>query len=99
MPQPSQRVEVLVDAPLISRIASLAEAAGIAHHMVVATMGGTGPHGRWRRDEVTGTTAKQLFIANTTAERAAALIEALRPLLESHDLLITCTTVDVLGAP
>lgn len=98
MPQPRQRIEVLVDAPLIPRITALAEAAGIPHHMVVPTVGGHGPHGRWRRDEVTGTTAKHLVILHCLPDAGHTFIEALRPLIASHDLQVTRAQVDLLGS-
>jgi hypothetical protein len=85
---PLIRIEVLVDGPLVPRIAGLADAAGIAAHMLLTTLGGKGRQGRWRRDEVTGATAKQVFVAVTTADKARAFQSAMEPLVETHDLLV-----------
>lgn len=85
---PDIRLEVLVDGPLVPRVVALAEAAGIERYMLLLTQGGRGRHGRWRRDEVTGTTSKQLFVAVMPPAQAQALSSALAPLVESHDLLV-----------
>jgi hypothetical protein len=85
---PDIRFEVLVDGPLVPRVLALAEAAGITRYMLLATQGGRGRNGRWRRDEVTGTTAKQLFVAIMPAEKAESFSVALAPLLETLDLLV-----------
>ncbi|GGI83824.1 hypothetical protein GCM10007973_20430 [Polymorphobacter multimanifer] len=81
------------------RITALAEAAGVTRHMVLPTLGGLGEHGRWRRDEVTGTTAKQLFVAVLPAPRAEALLGALAPLEASHDLLIITSAATIIAQP
>ncbi len=98
MTQSSTRIEVLVDAPLVARIVTAAQAAGILRYMIVPTLSGQGPLGRWRRDEVTGTTTKQLVIAVCPPEQGEALIEALRPLVGSHDLQIVRSTVEMLSS-
>jgi len=85
---PDIRVEVLVDGPLVPRVVALAEAADVQQYMLLATQGGRGRNGRWRRDEVTGTTAKQLFVAIMTPAQAVALSAALSPLVDALDLLV-----------
>ncbi len=94
---PCRRVEVLVDGPLMPRIVAAAEAAGIRHHMVLPTLGGLGGHGRWRRDEVTGTTAKQLFVALVPPAAAEALEAALAPWIESYDLMVVESDARMIG--
>lgn len=94
---PDVRLEILVDGPLVPRVIALAEAAGVSHYMLLMTQGGRGRHGRWRRDEVTGTTNKQLFVAILTPGVADALCAELEPLAESHDLLVITSPASVFG--
>ncbi len=82
------RIEVLVDGPLVPRIITLAETAGVASYTLLTTLGGMGVHGRWRRDEVTGTTAKQLFVTIVTEADAERVLAAFSPLMISHDLQV-----------
>lgn len=85
---PDIRIEVLVDGPLVPRIISLAEAAGVESYTMLTTLGGVGIDGRWRRDEVTGTTAKQLFVTIIAEAHAERVLAALSPLINSHGLQV-----------
>lgn len=85
---PDIRIEVLVDGPLVPRIITLAETAGVASYMLLTTLGGMGVHGRWRRDEVTGTTAKQLFVSIVAEADAERVLAAFSPLMISHGLQV-----------
>lgn len=85
------RIEVLVDGPLVPRIITLAEAAGVERYLLLATLGGLGPQGRWRRDEVTGTDAKQLFVTIVAAADAERVLAAFSPLRLSHGLEVTAS--------
>ncbi|WP_416908633.1 MAG: hypothetical protein ACMVO5_03190 [Polymorphobacter sp.] len=85
------RIEILLDGPLVPRITALAEAAGIERYMLISTLGGLAAEGRWRRDEVTGTTAKQLFVATIAEPDAERLLTALSPFIASHGLQLVAT--------
>lgn len=88
---PDIRIEVLVDGPLVPRIITLAEAAGVESYMLLATLGGMAGEGRWRRDEVTGTTAKQLFVTIVAQADAERVLAAFSPLQISHGLQVTAS--------
>jgi hypothetical protein len=88
---PDVRIEVLVDSPLVPRIAALAESVGVTSFMLLTTLGGQGSQGRWRRDEVTGTTAKQVFVTVLSAAESERLLAALAPLLASYSLEVVAT--------
>lgn len=92
---PARRVEILVDAPLVRRICSAADTIGVTNYTLLPTVGGRGAHGVWRQDEISGATAKLVFLTITSVEKADALIAALAPLLDSHDLLLTVDDVSV----
>ncbi|OSZ72333.1 hypothetical protein CAP39_03035 [Sphingomonas sp. IBVSS1] len=90
-----RRIEVLADEPLIPVIIRLAAEAGIIHYTLLPTLGGAGAHGRWRDDQLSGATAKVMFLAVTGPEHADAFIDRLAPLLESHHLMLMSSDVEV----
>ena len=89
------RIEVLVDAPLVGRVTEAAKASGVTGYTLLPTLGGYGNGGAWSDDQVTGAEAKVLFLTVAAPERAAALVDALRPLLESHGLIVLQSAVNV----
>lgn len=93
-----RKIEVLVDAPLVRRVVAAAEAAGVTGYTLLPTLGGAGHGGRWSDDQVTGAQAKVMFVTITNDAKAAALTDALAPLLESHGLLLVSGVVDVVRA-
>lgn len=93
-----RKLEILVDAPLVRRITAAAEAVGVSGYTLLPTLGGAGHGGRWSDDQVTGADAKIMFVTVTDEARAAALTDALAPLLESHGLLLVSSIVEVVRA-
>jgi PII-like signaling protein len=93
-----QRVEILVDSPLLPRIIKAAESAGIKAHTVFPALSGTGHAGGWSDDQITGASSKVLFVAITTKEKAAALTDRLAPLLDSYGLVLILSDVQVIRA-
>lgn len=90
-----ERIEVLVDAPLVPKLAALAADAGISGHTLWRVTGGTGSGGTWSEDLLSGATAKTLFLVIASADRADRFIAALEPLLDSHQLIVMRSSVDV----
>jgi hypothetical protein len=90
-----RKIEILVDAPLVRRVVAAAEEAGVTGYTLLPALGGAGHGGRWSDDQVTGAEAKMLFVTITGEGKAAALTDALAPLLESHGLLLVSGIVDV----
>ncbi len=90
-----RKIEILVDAPLVRRIVAAAEAVGVTGYTLLPTLGGGGESGRWSDDQLTGAQAKVMFVTITNDAKAAALTDALAPLLESHGLILVSGVVDV----
>jgi hypothetical protein len=90
-----RKIEILVDAPLVRRVVAAAEAAGVSGYTLLPTLGGAGDGGRWSDDQVTGAEAKVMFVTVTNSVKAAALIDALAPLLQSLSLILISGEVDV----
>lgn len=93
-----RKIEILVDAPLVRRIVAAAEAAGVTGYTLLPTLGGAGHGGRWSDDQLTGAEAKVMFVTITNDAKAAALTDALAPLLESHGLILVTSAVEVVRA-
>lgn len=93
-----RKIEILADAPLVRRVVAAAEAAGVTGYTLLPTLGGAGHGGRWSDDQVTGADAKVMFVTITNDVKAAALTDALEPLLESHGLLLVLSIVEVVRA-
>lgn len=91
-----RRVEVLADGPLIPAIERIAANAGIEHYTLLPTLGGMGHSGRWRDDQISGATAKVMFMAITTEDGADRLADQLAPLLQSHHLMLLVANVEVI---
>jgi hypothetical protein len=91
-----RRIEVLADEPLIPAIERLAATAGIEHYTLMPTLGGMGHSGRWRDDQISGATAKVMFMAVTTQDAADRLADLLTPLLQSHHLMLLVSNVEII---
>jgi hypothetical protein len=90
-----RRIEVLVDAPLARRIIAAAQLVGIAGYTLLPTLEGQGAGGHWSDDQISGAQSKRLFLSVTSQAKAAAFVEAVAPLLDSHGLLLLLSDVDV----
>ena len=90
------RLEVLVDAPLAPKVVKLSKEAGITGHTLFRTVSGEGRGGAWKEDLLTGATAKFIFLAVANQERADEFVRLVKPLLETHGLLVLRSPVDVI---
>ena len=91
-----QKLEILVDRPLATRIAAVAQSVGVTGYTLLPTLSGHGHGGSWSDDQITGATAKVMFWTVTTEDKARAMLDALAPLLDTHGLLVTSHPVDVI---
>lgn len=89
-----KRIEILADAPLLPRLTEVLEASEICGYTVLPALAGAGRTGRWSEDRLTGT-SKIVIMAIASGEHAQLLVDRLAPLLDSHRLLLTISTVEV----
>ncbi len=92
---PRQRIEVLVDAPLVRRVVEAAESVGATGYTLLPTLGGAGSQGHWSDDQISGADAKVMFLTITSDEKAEALTDALAPLLQDYGLILMVSPVNV----
>ena len=90
-----KRIEVLTDTALVNTVTNAIDAAGITGWTVTPVKSGKGREGRWREERVMGTD-KVLVLTIAPQEKAAALAEALAPILSTHGLLLTMWDVEVI---
>lgn len=92
---PRRRIEILADAPVMPAVIETAARAGIDHYTLLPLFAGRGHSGAWSDDQLTGALAKQMLLIVCRAEAAELLIAGLRPLLDSHGLMLMLSDVDV----
>jgi nitrogen regulatory protein PII len=90
-----KKIEVMVDMPLARRVIEAAERVGINAHTLLPTISGSGSHGSWSDDQLSGAEAKVMFVTITSDEKASALIHALAPLLDDYGLMLVASDVEV----
>ncbi|MXP14124.1 transcriptional regulator [Altererythrobacter confluentis] len=90
-----KRIEILADTPLARRVTDVIDQVGISGWTVLPVQSGSGRDGQWREERVTGAD-KSLILSIASEEKAAALVDALAPILTSHGLLLTMWNVEVI---
>lgn len=90
-----KRIEILVDTPLVPRLLKHARDVDISGWSLIHVDAGGGRDGAWQHDDVTGAAAKTIILMIASEARAAQLVDALAPLLDSYRLLLTVGDVQV----
>jgi hypothetical protein len=90
-----KKIEVMVDMPLARRVIDAAGRVGIHSHTLLPIASGSGSHGGWSDDQLSGAKAKVMFVTITSDEKASALIDALAPLLDDYGLMLVASDVQV----
>lgn len=90
-----KRIEILVDKPLAQVPIRAAADVGIAGYSLIRVQSGSGRHGDWRNDRISGAENKLLFLTIASEDKANALVDALAPKLDTHSLLLTVSNVQV----
>ena len=90
-----KRIEILVDTPLVPRLIKHARDIDISGWSLIHVDAGGGRDGEWQHDDVTSAAAKTIILMIASEAKAAALTEALAPLLDSYRLLLTVCDVQV----
>ena len=90
-----KRFEILVEEGLLPRIAKTVREAGFSGHTVMPVLSGAGRDGAWRDERLTSS-SKVMIIAIGGEEEAERLMEKLKPILESHRLLLAISDCEVI---
>jgi hypothetical protein len=90
-----KRIEILIDRPLAPRLIKAAAEAGVSGYTLIPVQSGSGRHGAWRDDPISGAEAKTIFLTIAAEEKADRLVELLAPFLDSYGMLLTVSDVQV----
>jgi nitrogen regulatory protein PII len=92
-----KRIEILVDGALLRRITEAADLAGISGYTLMPISAGKGRGGVWTDDQITGGVfAKECFYTVCNEEKAQKFLDLVKPLLDSHGLVMFISDVKVI---
>lgn len=82
--QPVKRLEIIIDAPEVPILLGVLREHGARGYTVISPVTGAGDRGERRNDEPGGGSANACVITALPPDEAAALVEAVRPILKSR---------------
>jgi nitrogen regulatory protein PII len=94
----AKRVEIIIEAPMESRLTGALEKAGVTGYTVLPVLGGSGRSGRWTREGQVGRAGMVAVICLVRPDRIDALLEAAFTVVERHIGVVSITDTEVLRA-
>ncbi len=95
----AKRVEIIIEAPMESRLTGALDTAGVTGYTVLPVLGGNGRNGRWTREgQVSSAGGMVAIVSVVRAERVEGLLEAVFAVVERHIGIVNVTDCDVLRA-
>jgi len=92
-----KRIEIVVESPLMTRVLTLLDGAGVSGYTVLPVLAGRGKDGAWHRDGVVGRTGTMVMIFTIVdASKVDEVIEPLFKLVSRQIGIVTVSSVDVL---
>jgi nitrogen regulatory protein PII len=92
----AKRVEILIEAPMESRLTEALSAAGVTGFSVLPVTGGAGRSGRWSGEGQIGRAGMVAVICLVAPERLDALLEAAFGVVERYIGLVSVTDAEVI---
>ena len=77
-----KRIEIIIDTPEVPALLTILRAEGVSGYTVFNSVTGAGDRGERRNDEPDGGSGNSCILTATPPEKAAALVEAVRPILK-----------------
>lgn len=94
----AKRVEIVIEAPLESRLTNALTAAGVTGFTVLPVLGGSGRSGQWTREGQIGRAGMVMVVCLIKPERLDTLLEAAFTVVEKHIGVVSITDAQVLRA-
>ena len=92
-----KRMEIIVEAPIVSMTTALLERNGVRAYTVLPTLRGLGQEGAWSGEGQVGPTGQMMMIlAVTTEERMNSMLDDLRAQLQRHFGYVTISDCEVM---
>jgi nitrogen regulatory protein PII len=94
----AKRVEIVIEAPLESRLTKALTDAGVTGFTILPVLGGSGRSGQWSREGQIGRAGMVMVICLIRPERLDGLLEAAFDVVERHIGVVSVTDTHVLRA-
>lgn len=94
----AKRVEIVIEAPLETRLTTALTDAGVTGFTILPVLGGSGRSGQWTREGQVGRAGMVAVVCLIRPERLDGLLEAAFAVVERHIGLVSITDAEVLRA-
>jgi nitrogen regulatory protein PII len=94
----AKRVEIIIEAPMETRLTAALERAGVKGFTVLPVLGGSGRSGRWTREGQVGRDGMVAVICLIRPDRLEGLLDAAFGVVERHIGVVSVTDCVVLRA-
>lgn len=94
----AKRVEIVIEAPLETRLTDALTEAGVTGYTILPVLGGSGRSGQWSRDGQLGRAGMVTVVCLIKPERLDGLLEAAFAVVEKHIGVVSITDAQVLRA-
>ena len=94
----AKRVEIIIEAPMETRLTAALEKAGVSGFTVLPVLGGSGRSGRWSREGQVGRAGMVAVICLIRPDRLDGLLDAAFAVVERHIGVVSITDTEVLRA-
>jgi len=94
----AKRVEIVIEAPLETRLTDALVKAGVTGFTVLPVLGGSGRSGQWSREGQVGRSGMVAVICLIRPERLDTLLDAAFGVVERHIGVVSVTDCEVLRA-
>lgn len=94
----ARRVEIIIEAPMESRLTEALIKAGVTGFTVLPVLGGSGRSGHWTREGQVGRAGMVAVICLIRPERVDAMLEAAFAVVERHIGVVSVSDVEVMRA-
>jgi nitrogen regulatory protein PII len=94
----AKRVEIVIEAPLQSRLTGALQKAGVTGYTILPVLGGSGRSGDWTRDGQVGRAGMVAVICIIRPDRLDTLLDAAFGVVETHIGVVSVTDCQVLRA-
>jgi nitrogen regulatory protein PII len=94
----AKRVEIIIEAPMQSRLTDALTRAGVTGYTVLPVLGGSGRSGEWTREGQVGRAGMVAVVCLIKPERLDTLLDAAFAVVERHIGVVSVTECEVLRA-
>lgn len=95
----AKRVEIIIEAPMETRLTDTLDRAGVTGYTILPVLGGSGRSGRWSREgQVSRAGGMVAITCIIRPERLDALLDAAFEVVERHIGVVSVTDCSVLRA-